>query len=237
MKYTAFLSVLLAVLLCSTRVHAQGAERYIINHFVSDPKVIESHLVITDVEGKGPIVEMKFYDNSGKLLGEGKELVQPFGKLNLNPGKYVNNAVVNGSIHIQSAGGNIVAEYWQFYKDAAESWKNTTTVGQEQNGYSKLVCPHFVADPGVEVYIVLASANGKDAVVNLSFRDDSGKEVGSARELVKANGKLVLQPSKIVNGKATGVVFISAEGGRITADYWQAEAAKKYQIAVPIAGI
>jgi hypothetical protein len=237
MKYASLLLLLFAVTFSAAQVHAQGSERYIINHFVSDPKVIESHLVITDVEGKGPIVTIKLYDNDGKLLGEGKELVQPFGKLNLNPGKYINNKVANGTIHIESAGGNIVAEYWQFYKNAAESWKNTTTIGQETTGHSRLVCPHFVSDPGVEVYIVLANSDGKDAVVSLSFRDDSGKELASARELVKANGKLVLQPSAIVKSKATGVVYISAEGGRITADYWQAESAKKYQIATPIAGM
>ncbi len=237
MKYTSLLLVLLAVTLSAGRVYAQGSERYIINHFVSDPKVIESHLVITDVEGKGPIVTMKFYDNAGKLLGEGKELIQPFGKLNLNPGKYVNNSVVNGTIHIESAGGNIVAEYWQFYKDAGESWKNTTAIGQEKKGFSRLVCPHFVADPNVEVYLVLASANGKDVVVTVTFRDDSGKELGSTRELIKSNGKLALQPNKILKTKANGVVFITTEGGRITADYWQAESMKKYQIATPIAGI
>jgi hypothetical protein len=237
MKYASLLLLLFAVTFSAARIHAQGSERYIINHFVSDPNVIESHLVITDVEGKGPIVTMKLYDNDGKLLGEGKELVQPFGKLNLNPGKYINNRVANGTIHIESAGGNIVAEYWQFYRNAAESWKNTTTIGQEMKGYSRLVCPHFVSDPGVEVYIVLANSDGKDAVVSLSFRDDSGKELASARELVKANGKLVLQPSAIVKSKATGVVYISAEGGRITADYWQAESAKKYQIATPLAGM
>ncbi|MCZ7557423.1 MAG: hypothetical protein M5R41_13570 [Bacteroidia bacterium] len=237
MKYTSLLLLLFAVSFSAVRVHAQGSERYIINHFVSDPKVIESHLVITDVEGKGPIVTMKLYDNDGKLLGEGKELVQPFGKLNLNPGKYIDNRIANGTIHIESAGGNIVAEYWQFYKNAAESWKNTTTIGQEKKGYAQLVCPHFVSDPGVEVYIVLANADGKDAIVKLSFRDDSGKELASSRELVKANGKLVLQPSNIVKSKATGVVHITAEGGRVTADYWQAEAAKKYQIATPITGM
>jgi hypothetical protein len=147
MKYTSLLLLLFAVTLATGRVFAQGSERYIINHFVSDPKVVESHLVITDVEGKGPIVAIKLYDNNGTLLGEGKELVQPFGKLNLNPGKYINNKVANGTIHLETSGGNIVAEYWQFYKNAAESWKNTTTIGQEKKGHARLVCPHFVPIP------------------------------------------------------------------------------------------
>jgi len=84
---------------------------------------------------------------------------------------------------------------------------------------------------------VLANTDGKDAIVNVVFHDDNGREVGKARELVKANGKTALLPWNIIKTKATGVAFITAQGGRITADYWQAEKAKSYQIATPIAGI
>ncbi len=236
MKYTRYLIMTAVLALLATRVFAQGADKYIINHFVNDPKVIEAHLVVTDVQGKGPIVSFQFYDNDGKLLGEGKELLQPYGKLNLDPGKYV-KSVANGTIHISSKGGNVVAEYWQFYKNPNESWKNTTTVGQEAVGYSKLVCPHYVSDPDVEVYLVLANTDAQDVVVNVRFHDDSGREVGKARQLVKANGKTAIQPWNVIKSKATGVAFISTDGGKVTADYWQAEKAKSYQIATPVAGI
>ncbi|PLX23651.1 MAG: hypothetical protein C0600_14360, partial [Ignavibacteria bacterium] len=89
MKYTRMFFLGAALLLLASRTFAQGAEKYIINHFVNDPKVIEAHLVITDVQGKGPIVNMTFYDNDGNVIGKGKELIQPYGKLNLNPEKYV----------------------------------------------------------------------------------------------------------------------------------------------------
>lgn len=236
MKYSSILLMTATLLLLASRTFAQGAEKYIINHFVNDPKVIEAHLVITDVEGKGPIVNMTFYDNDGNVVGKGKELIQPYGKLNLNPEKYVNK-VANGTIHIEASGGNIVAEYWQFYKDVNESWKNTTTVGQDAKGYTKLVCPHYVSDPDVEVYLVLANPDGNDVVVNVLFHDDNGREVGKARELVRANGKTVVLPHSVIKSKATGVAFITTNGGSITADYWQAEKGKTYQIATPIAGI
>ncbi len=236
MKYTRYLILTAVLALLATRVFAQGADKYIINHFVNDPNVIEAHLVITDVQGKGPIVALQFFDNDGKLVGEGKELLQPYDKLNLDPGKYVNR-IANGTIHISSQGGNVVAEYWQFYKNPQESWKNTTTAGQEAAGYSKLVCPHYVSDPDVEVYLVLANTDAKDVVVNVRFHDDNGREVGKARQLVKANGKTVVQPWEVIKSKATGVAFITTDGGRVTADYWQAEKGKSYQIATPIAGI
>ena len=236
MKYTRIFLIIAAIAACATRVSAQGADSYIINHFVNDPSVVEAHLVVTDVEGKGPIVRMKFYDNDGVLVGEGKELLDPYGKLNQTPGKYVDR-VANGTIHITSEGGNIVAEYWQFYKDPAESWKNTTTIGQEAVGYKKLVCPHFVSDPDVEVYIVLANTDTRDVMATVTFHDDQGQEIGKIRQLIKTNGKAAVLPWNVVKKKATGVAFITTDGGRITADYWQAENAKHYQIATPVAGM
>jgi hypothetical protein len=217
-------------------VFAQGGKSFVINHFVSDPNVIQAHLVITDVDGKGPQVSMKFYNNDGKLVGEGKEIIQPFGKLNLNPGKYVNNAVVNGTVHI-TANGNIVAEYWQFYKKSNETWKNTTAIGYSTPGFSKMVCPHFVSDKSVEAYLVLANSDGKDATVDIKFYDDSGRELGKAHELVKANGKAILKPMDYVKTQATGVAHIVASGGKVTGEYWQAEQAKQYQTVVPMGGL
>jgi hypothetical protein len=54
---------------------------------------------------------------------------------------------------------------------------------------------------------------------------------------VKANGKTAIQPWNVIKSKATGVAFITTDGGKVTADYWQAEKAKSYQIATPVAGI
>ena len=234
MNKTMQFLVIAALFAWSGELFAQGGQNFVINHFVSDPSVIESHLVITDVEGTGPVVKMKFYNNDGKLVGEGKEIVQPFGKLNLNPGKYMNNAVVNGTVQL-SANGNIVAEYWQFYKK--EAWKNTTTVGYAVPGYSKLVCPHFVSDKNVEAYLVFANSDGKDATIDVKFYDDNGRELGKAHELVEANGKRILKPMDYVKTQATGVAYITSTGGKVTGEYWQAEKAKIYQTATPMGGL
>lgn len=237
MKRAFTIMAVLFLALSVGRTFAQGSDKFIINHFVSDPKVINTYLVITDVEGRGPKVTLSFYDNNGTLVGTGRELIQPFGKLNLDCGKYVNNKTVNGTVHIQADGGNVVAEYWQFYKDGDESWKNTTTTGQKSTGFSSLVCPHFVADKSVEAYVVVANPDTKEAVVNVVFYDDSGRELGKARELLRPNGKLILKPTDYVKTQATGVAFITASGGKITGDYWQAESSKKYQTAIPMTGM
>lgn len=225
-----------AMFALSANAFAQGGKNFIINHFVADPSVIESHLVITDVEGQGPAVTFKFYDGKGKEVGNGKEIIQPFGKLNLDLAKYV-RGVVNGTVHISSSGGNIVAEYWQFYKKESDSWKNTTTIGFETPGFSKLVCPHFVADKSVEAYLVFANTGTSDATVDVKFYDDNGREVGKTHELIEANGKIILKPTDFVSTKTTGVAFATSTGSKVTGEYWQAEGSKKYQLAVPMGGL
>ncbi|MDH7514347.1 MAG: hypothetical protein QHI48_00525 [Bacteroidota bacterium] len=236
MKHALIPTLLAAFFACTVSSSAQTGRQYIINHFVSDPGVIEAHLVITDVDGLGPTVTIKCYNNDGKLIGEGKETIPPFGKVNLNPGKYVNNSVVNGTVHI-SATSNIVAEYWQFYKKTNESWKNTTAVGAPAPGYERLVCPHFVSDKNVEAYLVLADSDGKGAVLDIVFYNDGGAEVGRLTQTVKPNGKVILKPTDHVKAPATGVVHITAAGGRVTGEYWQAEDQKRYQTVVPMGGI
>lgn len=236
MRKTIF--IVSALIVLASQAFAQGSQNLVINHFVYDSKGVDSRLVVTDVEGTGPIVNITLYDNDGNRLGTGKELIQPFGKINVSPGKYLSGGgPINGIIKVESQGGNVVGEYWQFYTKTGESWKNTTTLGYDVPGYSKMVCNHFVADPTVESYLVLASASGTDAVVNITFYDDNGQELGKARELVKGNGKAILKPSDFVQGKANGVAFISATGGTITGEYWQTVSKDKYQLAVPMGGM
>lgn len=237
MKKILSIAIALALVGFLQASYAQGSKNCVINHFVSDPNVIESHLVITDVIGEGPMVNLKFFNNEGRQIGDGKELIPKFGKLNLDPGKYVRNAVVNGTIQIESTGGNIISEYWQFYKKNSESWKNTTAVGMPQPGYNNWVCPHVVCDQNVEAYIVVANSDGKDATVEVTLYDDGGRQLGSTREMVKANGKLILKPMEISKSKATGVAHITSTGGKVTGEYWQAEKSKEYQVVVPMGGM
>jgi hypothetical protein len=231
------MTLTLALIVFVANTFAQGGRSLIVNHFVSDPRSIESHLVITDVDGMGPTITVTLYDNDGNQAGTHRELVPKFGKLNLDPAKYVGGKVMTGTIHITADNGDVLGEYWQFYKNNNESWKNTTTIAQIDPGYIKLACPHFVADPGVEAYLVIAAAEGKEATINVKYCDDNGREIKTERVMINANGKKSLKPFDAVKTQTTGVAYITAESGRITGEYWQAEKAKQYQIANPMSGV
>ena len=69
----------------------------------------------------------------------------------------------------------------------------------------------------------MAQISDRDVTIDVKFYDDNGRELGKAHELVKANGKKILKPTDFVKTQATGVAFISATGGKVTGEYWQAE--------------
>jgi len=216
--------------------YAQAGNNLVINHFVSDQQVIEGHLVVADVTGQGGSVTMKFYNDKGELMGQGTENLPANGKINVNPERYVKGAKMTGTAHI-SRSRMISAQYWQFYRDPALGWKNIAVPAAVAPGYTKLVCQHFVADPKIESYIVIADGVGRGTTAYVEFYSDKGELAGQTVVNVPANGKFSIQPYNLVGRKVmTGVAYIQTEGALITGEYWQVSEGEKYQVAHAMQG-
>lgn len=214
----------------------QAGKSLIVNHFANDPSTIETHIVVADVAGSGGQVSFMFYDDNGSVRGSGKETLPPKGKLNVDPNKYVKGLKMTGTVRI-SASSPISGQYWQFYNDAKNGWKNIVVPAGVAPGFTKLVCQHFVADKDIESYIVLADAQGTGGGAFIELFSDAGDLVGQQRVDIPKNGKVSIKPFEAVaNRKMTGVAYIQTEGGKITGEYWQASGKEKYQIAHALQG-
>jgi outer membrane protein OmpA-like peptidoglycan-associated protein len=228
--------VVLALLLTASAAWGQAGKTLIINHFVSDPAVIEGHLVVSDVEGRGGKVNVAVYDEKGTLVGNGEETIPSNGKLNVNPDKYVRGRTMVGTMRITSS-RDAVGQYWQFYKNPELGWKNIAVPAAVAPGATMLVCQHFVADPNIESYLVVADAEGTGPTVYVEFYSDQGDLAGQTKVSIPKNGKFSIQPYALVgNKKMTGVAYIQTEGGKITGEYWQVSEREKYQIAHAMQG-
>jgi outer membrane protein OmpA-like peptidoglycan-associated protein len=228
--------VAVALLLVAGPVWGQAGKQLIINHFVSDPAVIEGHLVISDVEGKGGTINVSVFDERGNVAGKSVETIPPGGKLNVNSDKYVLGKKMVGTMHITST-ATVAGQYWQFYKDPALGWKNIAVPAAVGPGSTKLICQHFVADPDIESYIVVADAEGTGPTVYVEFYSDEGDLAGQTKIDIPKYGKFSIQPLALVgNKKMTGVAYIQTEGGKITGEYWQVSDREKYQIAHAMQG-
>lgn len=227
---------ILALLLTASTAWAQAGKTLIINHFVSDPAVVEGHLVVSDVGGRGGTINIAVYDESGTLIGNGEETIPANGKLNVNPEKYVRGRTMVGTMRITSS-RDAVGQYWQFYKNPDLGWKNIAVPAAVAPGSTMLICQHFVADPTIESYLVVADAEGTGPTVYVEFYNDQGDLAGQTKVSIPRNGKFSIQPYALVgNKKMTGVAYIQTEGGKITGEYWQVSEREKYQIAHAMQG-
>jgi len=233
-RLTSYVAVGLTLLVGS--LFAQSGKNLVINHFVSDPSVIEGHIVVADVEGSGGTVKLMFYDQSGNLAGEGTETIPAHGKVNVNPDKYTQGKKMIGTVRL-AASRPVAGQYWQFYKDSKLGWKNIAVPAAVGPGATKLVCQHFVSDAGIESYLVVADGSGKGTTVYVDFYSDNGDLAGQTKVTVPANGKVSIEPYELVGKKRmTGVAYIQSEGGPITGEYWQVSDKEKYQVAHAMQG-
>ena len=210
----------------------------IINRFVSDPN-LETHLVVTDAEGVGVKIRVQIYDEDGNLKYDKYEILNPFGKINIDPHRCVNGEKMIGSIRVFSEEGKIVGQYWQFYKGKNMGYKNTAIPAADGKGFTKILCQHFVSDPTIEAYIVVSNVEkDKPAVVNIKYYDNNGAIIAIQRKVIQPNGCLSAEPFKDTNVKTTGVAVVESEMGiKITGEYWQHSPSEQYQVALPMEGI
>jgi outer membrane protein OmpA-like peptidoglycan-associated protein len=224
------------LLLAAGSAWGQAGKQLIINHFVSDPAIVEGHLVVSDVAGKGGSINVAVFNEAGNLMGKAAETIPAGGKLNINAEKYVQGKTMVGTMRITST-TDVAGQYWQFYKDAKLGWKNIAVPAAVGPGATKLVCQHFVADPAIESYIVVADAEGTGPTVYVEFYNDAGELAGQTKIAIPKFGKFSIQPYDLVGSKKmTGVAYIQTEGGKITGEYWQVSEKEKYQIAHAMQG-
>ena len=247
----ALLSVLLAVaaLLCATvQVEAQIGQNLVINRFVSDPDNIETHVVISDVDGVGPNIKISIFNDEGRLVYERYETLNAFGKINYDPLTYLNayqhgynqSPKFTGTVRIESAGGNIAGQYWEMNRDLDKAYMNIAVPAADGKGYDKLVCQHFVSDKSVNSQILVSNTEAtRPVTIDVKFYSDNGGLVGVEKRVIPANGVSSINPFKSLKGvQMTGTAYVVVVGaGKITGEYWQAVEREKYQVALPLEGV
>ncbi len=247
----ASLSIILATaafLLSTMQLDAQVGKSLIINRFVSDPDNIETHVVVSDVDGVGPNLKISIFNEEGRLVYERYETLKAFGKINYNPLTYLNayqhgynqKPVFTGTVRVESDGGNIVGQYWEKYRNDDRSFMNMAVPASDGDGYDKLVCQHFVSDKDVDSRLIVSNTDVVRPVsVDVKFYSDNGGLVGVEKRVIEPNGVTIIHPHKSLKGvQMTGTAYLVVIGaGKITGEYWQTVETEKYQVALPLEGV
>jgi hypothetical protein len=246
--FSALMGAICLIVLFAAAAQAQTGKNLIINNFVSDPANIETHVVISDVDGIGPNIKISIFSEDGRLIYERYERLNPFGKLNYNPLTYLNayqhgfnqNPVFHGTLRIESDGGNLIGQYWEMHKDSKKGYMNIAVPAADGDGYDKLVCQHFVSDKSIESELIIANAEATRPVsVNVKFYSDNGGMVAQDNYIIQANGIRRISPFKATKQtRMTGTAYVVVVGaGKITGEYWQGAPEERYQIALPLEGV
>lgn len=212
-------------------------DQLVINYFDADPDTYETHLVITDVEGAGPVVNVLVYSMDGELLDNHYYFLPIFGKVNYNPADHMGKKKFTGWIRIVSDGGNVAAQYWQWYRDPNMSPFDTAIPASDGSGSTALLVQHFVAAPDIDAKLVLVNPSVDSTVeVAVTFYLDSGKQLTKDKHTIAPNGSIILDPYEENEGLIkTGVAYCEVlSGGLITGEYWQASPGERYQISLPM---
>ncbi len=213
------------------------SDQLVVNFFESDPEKFETHLVITDVEGSGAVVNVMIHDADGVLQHEEAYFLPTFGKVNYNPTDRLGGRKMRGSIRIISDGGNVAAQYWQFLKDRKVAGFNTAIPASDGHGAKALLCQHFVSDPSVDAKLILCNAESRDtAIVAVMFYLDRGKQLSRDKYIIPPSGQIVINPWEANEGLVkTGVAYCEVlRGGKITGEYWQLVPKEEYQVSLPL---
>jgi hypothetical protein len=212
-------------------------DQLVVNYFEADPEVFETHLVITDHEGTGSVVNVLLFNLEGVLVAQQSFFLPIFGKVNYNPADDIGAKKFKGTIRIYSDGGNVSAQYWQFYRDPLRSTFNTAIPASDAHGAPALLCQHFVSAPDIEARLVLVNPAADSSVtVAVTFYLDRGKQLTRDRHVIPPNGMKILNPYTENEGLTkTGLAYCEVVGeGSITGEYWQSSAAEQYQVSLPL---
>lgn len=215
-------------------------DQLLVNYFEADPERFETHLVITDHEGTGSVVNVLLYDLDGVMVAEHDFFLPIFGKVNYNPAEDLAGRRFRGTIRIYSDGGNVSAQYWQFYRNPDLSVFNTAIPASDALGARALLCQHFVAAPNVRSRLVLVNPAADSSVtVAVTFYLDRGKQLTRDKHRIPPNGMLALDPYVENEGLVrTGLAYCEVVGnGVITGEYWQASDEERYQVSLPMEAI
>ena len=166
-------------------------------------------LLITDLSGIGPSIDVSFYDESGKAVAVVRKLLSPKGKIQISVGDHLKSS---GSIVVESSNKMIYAEYWQVYKNLTVA----VLPLQSSDGEERYLLNCFRFPSCEESYIAICDPKGTGPMVQMEFYNKSGELVKIARKMLRPHGILVFKTGDYAPKDMVGKVSVRSFGGSIT---------------------
>ena len=178
-----------------------------IGHFSPSSNTFTS-LVITDLSGLGPSVDISFHEDSGRLVSTSSKLLPPNGKIRLPVETYLRKA---GNIIVNSHSEDIVGEYWQFYENGSVIVIPLQSSTEEKqhfvNGFRFHTCSSGL--------LVISDPYGSGPTVQMEFYDRAGNLVNTVSNKLRPYGVLISELSNYIHWHDLGKVSVKSLRGSI----------------------
>ncbi len=167
-----------------------------------------TYLLITDLSGSGPSVDISFYDDSGRLISASSKLLPPNGKIRLPVDARLRKA---GNIVVESPNEQIIGEYWQFYENGSviviPLQPSTDQKRYFVNGYRFQPC-----NSGL---LVVSDPYGSGPIVQMEFYNKAGKLVDTTSNTLRPHGVLIHELGSNIPWDDLGKISIKSLRGSI----------------------
>lgn len=169
----------------------------------------QAFLIISDISGVGPSVEVNFYDEYGKEISSVNKLLAPKGKINIEIADYLKSS---GSIILESQNEMIVAEYWLIYKDGTASMIPLRPALEDERYFVNCLRLPLCE----ESVIAINDPKGNGPLIQIELYSVNGKLIKITRKMLHPHGILTFKVSDYADKNAIGKVSIRSFGGSIS---------------------
>ena len=171
-------------------------------------------LLITDLSGAGPDVEISFYNEAGLNAATFHKLLPPRGKIKIDVDKYLQTV---GTVVLKSSKEEIAGEYWQVYENRSMFMLPLQCPGEA----GRYFVDRFRFPSCGSKLLVISDPNGSGPLVQMEFYDSAGELASIDRKLLRPHGVLVLEMDDYAPPDTSGKVSIRSFGGSIVLHYRQ----------------
>jgi hypothetical protein len=172
-------------------------------------------LLITDLSGLGPDVEISFYGDMGREVPASpvRKLLPRNGKIQIDVEDYLLSTA--GTIVLESSNEQIAGEYWQMQENGAMFMVPLQSAGEEARYFVN--CSRF--PPCGPSFLVFSDPYGSGPEVQMEFYSRTGDLEKIARKLLLPHGTLAFEVEYAPWGSLLGKASIRSFGGSIVLHY------------------
>ena len=182
-------------------------------------------LLITDLSGAGPDVEISFYNEAGINVATFQKLLPPRGKIQIDVDNYLQTV---GTIVLKSSNERIAGEYWQIYENRSMFVLPLQCPGKA----GRYFINRFRFPSCGSKILVLSDPRGSGPLVQMEFYNSTGELANIDRKLLRPHGTLAFEIDDYAPPDILGKVSIRSFGGSIVLHYRQL-CRDKVVLAVP----